>query len=172
MRVLSLLVAAVVLSACAPDPSPSATPQGSLSASEPSMTASPLAASPSDPVLPSVTPTSSPSATTAPTAKPSGSARLAWTKLGTIGTGAGGSVEGVRKLGDGYLAWGTHGKRDDDPCSRRGSRRTAHVDADGTCPIDRPLPDVDGTIRVRGRVRAGHGRPHARLRRDEAHRRG
>lgn len=60
MRVLSLLVAAVILAACAPDPSPSAPPQGSLSASEPSMTAPSPAASPSDPAEPSRTPTVGP----------------------------------------------------------------------------------------------------------------
>ncbi len=93
-----------------------------------------------------VSPTSSPAPRSTPTAQPSATPRatptpLAWTRLGAIQTGREGSVRGMTRLGDGYVAWGDYWPKGDDPLfatwySTDGRRweRTVHATMIVPCP--------------------------------------
>ncbi len=147
MRVLTLMLTAIVLAGCATD-DPSSPPARSIAAGVPTHPApSPGSATPAS-LAPSPGPTfTQPSMPVAsPTPGPARPARLAWTKLGTIATGAQGSVEGVRRIAAGYVAWGTYWKRKnlDLPFTTwfspdgRTWERTVHAKS------DRALPGLDG----------------------------
>ena len=73
-----------------------------------------------------------------------------WTRLGRIETGAAGSVDGVRRLADGYLAWGSYGKNEnvDPPFATWFSKggvaweRTVHAKSIVPCPGWSARPDI------------------------------
>ena len=98
VRVLVLLISAIVVAGCSPDPSPSTAPQRSVAISQPSIDRPVAGPSASTAVPASPKPAVTPSRTTVPTTKPSAPSRLAWTKWGgRLSTGAGGSVAGVQE---------------------------------------------------------------------------
>jgi hypothetical protein len=111
---LMALWVAGLLVACSSGTSPSATPAAATPTSIPTATAdatptpttpptptgSPQSAAPS----PRPTPISSPRPTPAPT-----QAAVHWRLVGRVPTGSNGSIDGVERLNDGYVAWGSFG---------------------------------------------------------------
>src|SRR3954469_1212147 len=164
MRVLALVLTAALVAACTSDPPSSASPAPSVAIVEPSIAvhstpattgSPPPSSAPATPAVATPMPTSEP--TTEPTepspTPPAGAPPLAWTKLGTISTGSGGSVGGIRRLAGGYVAWGTSGKAtDEDPpfttwfsADGRSWERTVHATSMVPCPGWTARPDLEVT---------------------------
>jgi len=165
VRALALVLTAVLVAACTSDPQPSPSPVPSVRAAPPS-TVVPLSpagtgqvpASSTASLLPVGTPTAAPRPTAAPTtaptaAPPAGGPPLAWARLGTISTGAGGDIDGVLRLAGGYVAWGTSGTgRGEDPpfttwfsADGRSWERTVHATSIVPCPGWTARPDLEVT---------------------------